>query len=131
MITAIQNKIKKIRQRPVGPKREAELQFFSSVADHCEYMKDIWRNELSHTRRWYKKEEALSAINRVKEFVTVIGEHKGSPIAGDTISKLIDQVIEREKGQIRRRPGLSKTNSRQSESVTGPIILGTQGRCHD
>jgi hypothetical protein len=99
VITAIQNKIKKIRQRPVGPKREAELQFFSSAADHCEYMKDIWRNELSHTRRWYKKEEALSAINRVKEFVTVIGEHKGSPIAGDTISKLIDQVIEREKAK--------------------------------
>jgi hypothetical protein len=92
VITAIQNKIKKIRQRPVGPKRESELQFFSSAADHCEYMKDIWRNEISHTRRWYKKEEALSVINRVKEFVIVVGEHKGSVPAEDSLIRLIERA---------------------------------------
>jgi hypothetical protein len=50
LITAIQNKIRKIRQRPVGPKREEELQFLSSAADHCDYMKEIWRNEISRKR---------------------------------------------------------------------------------
>lgn len=93
MISAIQNKIKKIRQRPVGPKREEELQFLSNAADHCEYMKDIWRNELSHTRRWYKKEEALSVINRVREFVVAVGEHRNSPLATDTIQHLIDSAV--------------------------------------
>lgn len=89
VIDAIHAKIRNIRQRPVGPTREAELQFFSSAADHCEYMKDIWRNEISHTRRFYKKEEALAVINRVKEFVTVIGDHKGSIPAEDSIQRLI------------------------------------------
>ncbi|HEX5235919.1 MAG TPA: hypothetical protein VFW25_11380 [Silvibacterium sp.] len=89
VITAIQNKIKKIRMRPLGPKREAELQFLSNAADHCEYMKDLWRNELSHTRRWYKKEEALGAINRVKDFVRAVGEHHSSPVAEDSLPLLL------------------------------------------
>lgn len=92
VITAIRNKIGKIRNRPDGPKKEKDLQFFSSAADHCEYMKDIWRNEISHTRRWYKKEEALSVINRVKEFVIVVGEHQGSPAAEDSITQLFARV---------------------------------------
>jgi hypothetical protein len=92
VIDAIQSKIKRIRQRPVGLKREAELQFLSNAADHCEYMKDLWRNELSHTRRWYKKEEALGAINRVKEFVTAVGEHHSSQPAEDSVALLFKRV---------------------------------------
>jgi len=89
VITAIRAKIAKIRLRPDSGKKEADLQFFSSAADHCEYMKDIWRNELSHARRSYKKEEALSVINRVKEFVTVVGAHKGSLPAEDSMRRLL------------------------------------------
>lgn len=92
VIDGIRSKITKIRQRPVGPKRETELQFFSNAADHCEYMKDIWRNELSHTRRAYEKEEALAVINRVKDFVTVVGEHRGSLPAADSIMRVIEQA---------------------------------------
>ena len=92
VITAIQNKIKKIRQRPIGVKREAELQFLSSAADHCDYMKEIWRNEMAHTRRWYKKEEALSVINRVKEFVTAVGEHRGSSPDDDTFPRIFAEA---------------------------------------
>jgi hypothetical protein len=99
VITAIQNKIKKIRQRPVGPKREAELQFLSNAADHCDYMKELWRNELSHTRRWYKKEEALSAINRVKEFVMAVAEHRGSPQETDTMQRFIDAAVDESRKQ--------------------------------
>lgn len=91
VIDAIQSKIRRIRQRPVGPAREAELQFLSGAADHCEYMKDLWRNELSHMRRWYKKEEALAAINRVRDFVTAVGEHRSSPVAGDSVAQLFAQ----------------------------------------
>jgi hypothetical protein len=92
VLTGIRNKIVKIRTRPEGPKKEKDLQFFSSAADHCEYMKDIWRNEISHTRRWYKKEEALSVINRVKEFVIVVGEHRSSPDAEDSITQLFARL---------------------------------------
>jgi hypothetical protein len=30
-----------------------------AVLDHCEYMKDIWRNELSYTRRRYNKPDPV------------------------------------------------------------------------
>jgi hypothetical protein len=93
VIEGIRSKIVKIRQRPVGPKRDQDIRFLSTAADHCEYMKDIWRNELSHTRRWYKKEEALSVISRVKEFVVAIGEHSGSSPAEDSITRLIAQAM--------------------------------------
>ncbi len=92
VLTAIRNKITKIRAKPDSFKKEAELQFFSDAADHCEYMKDIWRNEISHTRRSYKKEEALSVINRVKEFVSAIGDHKSSIPAEDSIRRLLAAV---------------------------------------
>jgi hypothetical protein len=69
VITAIRNKIKETRNLARGPKKEQGLKFYSSAVDHCEYMKDIWRNEISHTRRRYSKSESLAVINRVKEFV--------------------------------------------------------------
>lgn len=100
VIDAIRSKIVKIRQRPVGPKRAQDLQFLSSAADHCEYMKDIWRNEISHTRRWYKKEEALSAINRVKEFVIAVGDHKGSLPAEDSVMSLIERAKKEAEAQL-------------------------------
>jgi hypothetical protein len=75
VITAIKGKITKARLRPVGPKKEQELQFFSDMADHCEYMKDIWRNEMAHTRRFYEEREALGVINRVREFSRKLAKH--------------------------------------------------------
>lgn len=94
VITAIRAKITKIRNRPDSVKKDDDLKFFSSAADQCEYMKDIWRNEISHTRRWYKKEEALAVINRVKDFVRVVGDHKGSPIAEDTFALVVAKAVD-------------------------------------
>ena len=108
VITAIRAKIAKIRNRPDSAKKDDDLTFFSSAADQCEYMKDIWRNEISHTRRWYKKEEALGVINRVKDFVRVVGDHKGSPVAEDTfalvISKAVDAVAKTARGEPQTLP---------------------------
>jgi hypothetical protein len=72
VIQAIKNKIATARQRPSGPARQRRLEFYSAAADHCEYMKDIWRNEVSHTRREYKQAEALAVLNRVKDFVLLL-----------------------------------------------------------
>jgi hypothetical protein len=93
VIDAIKNKIIKVRSRPTGPKREKELQFFSSAADQCDYMKEIWRNEISHTLRWYKKEEALGVINRVREFVNLVGEHQASTPATDAFQQVIASAV--------------------------------------
>jgi hypothetical protein len=97
VITAIHNKISKIRQRPVGPKREADLQFFSSCADQCDYMKELWRNPLSHTRHFCKREDALAVMAKVKDFVIVVGEHKSSIPADDTFSTILAQAAEKGK----------------------------------
>jgi hypothetical protein len=69
VITAIRNKILEIRTLPRGPRKEKKLQFYSGLADQCEYMKDIWRNEIMHSRRRYNEAEALAVITRVRDFV--------------------------------------------------------------
>jgi hypothetical protein len=89
VIDAIRSKITKIRSRPLGPQRERDLQFLSSAADQCDYMKEIWRNPISHTRQSYRKPEALSVMNRVKEFALLIGEHKGTLASDDSLALLV------------------------------------------
>lgn len=72
LITAIKTEIAKIRQKPRGPKRDELLERFSDAADHCEYMKDIWRNSVSHARKAYKPAEALAVMERVRDCMTFV-----------------------------------------------------------
>jgi hypothetical protein len=72
VIGAIRKKIEERRRLPIGPKKAEALRRYSDLADHCEYMKDIWRNEVSHARRRYNKTESLAVMNRVREFVQSI-----------------------------------------------------------
>jgi hypothetical protein len=69
IITACNNKINASRQLAKGARKQRQLQFYSEVADHCSYMKDIWRNQVSHTRKPYNDAEALGALNRVHDFM--------------------------------------------------------------
>lgn len=75
VITEIQNKIKASRALPRGPKRQKQLEFYSDAADHCLFMKDIWRNTVSHARKRYKESEAIAAMDRVREFMQFLGKH--------------------------------------------------------
>lgn len=72
VITGIRNRITAARTMSRGSKKEKTLQFYSDVADQCEYMKDIWRNTISHTRRHYNKSEALGVMQRVEAFMVRI-----------------------------------------------------------
>ena len=69
VITGIRGKITTARMLTPGPKRQAKLEMYSNAADHCEYMKDIWRNTASHARKSYTKSEALLTMDRVKAFM--------------------------------------------------------------
>jgi hypothetical protein len=69
VIAAIRGQIAKARTLSRGPKKDAALTFYSDVADQCEYMKDIWRNTISHTRRPYLMNEALAVMSRVEAFM--------------------------------------------------------------
>jgi hypothetical protein len=92
VIQSIRSKITTTRQLSHGPKKARDLQFYSDAADHCEYMKDIWRNEISHTRpRSYNREETLSIINRVRDFVQLLAKHE----LPKNPKKLLDRINKR------------------------------------
>jgi hypothetical protein len=69
VITQIQIKIKAQRQKPKGKAQTLRLQHYAEAADHCEYMKDLWRNEVSHAGKFYNEGEAFGALNRVRDFM--------------------------------------------------------------
>ncbi len=70
VITEVKNRVKTRRQvLNSGPAREKTLQFYADVADQCEYMKELWRNPVSHTRRHYSVTEATGIMERVKQFM--------------------------------------------------------------
>lgn len=72
IITACNNKITAIRQKPIGKKREEQLILYSDAAQHCLFMKDIWRNNVSHARKPYNQPEALAVFARVKDFMNFL-----------------------------------------------------------
>jgi hypothetical protein len=74
VIQQIKNKLIASRQKTRGKKREDLLNFYSGAADHCEYMKDIWRNEVSHCRRMYSRAEALAVLDRVNAFIGLVAQ---------------------------------------------------------
>ena len=69
VISETKNKIAQIRQAPAGPRRQAKLEFYSDAADHCTFMKDIWRNNVSHARKPYDDSEAKAAFDRIQDFM--------------------------------------------------------------
>jgi hypothetical protein len=70
MLTAINNKIAAHRRTPKGSKGwQDKLEMLSDAAEHCAFMKDIWRNSVCHTRKSYQHPEAVAAFNRVREFM--------------------------------------------------------------
>jgi hypothetical protein len=72
IITGIKDKISEARTLPVGARRQAKLEAYCNAADHCEYMKDIWRNNVSHARKPYKDSEAERAFERVRDFMIFV-----------------------------------------------------------
>jgi hypothetical protein len=85
VIAAIRNKITETRKLPSGAVRERRLQYYSTAADHCEYMKDIWRNEVAHSRRCYNKQESVAVLSRVREFV--------QPLAKSEADKVVNKRV--------------------------------------
>jgi hypothetical protein len=75
VIQGINTKITAARAMPHGPRKNKNLQFYSSAAENCTYIRDIWRNEISHTRKGdYNDGEALGVLNRVKDFMDLLAK---------------------------------------------------------
>jgi hypothetical protein len=74
VIDAVKAKIAATRQLPIGSARQEKLTRLSDAADHCTFMKDIWRNTVSHARKPYKSSEAMTAMGRVRDFMLFVAE---------------------------------------------------------
>jgi hypothetical protein len=72
IITGVKNKIEDIRKLPKGAKRQAQLERYSDAADHCMFMKDIWRNAVSHAQKPYTDPEAIGVFGRVRDFMVFL-----------------------------------------------------------
>jgi hypothetical protein len=75
IVEACENRIEEARKLPAGPKRQAKLELYSDAADHCTFMKDIWRNTMAHTRKSYKESEAIGVLERVRDFTVFLGRN--------------------------------------------------------
>jgi hypothetical protein len=74
IITQINLKIAAARQLPRDANREKELTIYSEASQHCLFMKDIWRNTVSHARKTYIGKEAVAAMERVRDFMRFLAE---------------------------------------------------------
>ena len=72
VISAIKNRLTVISQSPHNSKRQEKLAHYSDLADRCLYMKDLWRNDLMHTRLQINRIEAAGVLQRVREFIQAV-----------------------------------------------------------
>lgn len=81
VLDTIKVEISKVRKTPKGAERERHLTFYSEMADHCEYMKDYWRNPAAHCRKRYIEGECLGALERVRSFMLLLANNsEGSKV---------------------------------------------------
>jgi len=69
--SGIAPKIAAAHQMAKDHEREKQLQFYSDTAEHCKWLKDLWRNPISHGKR-YNQGEALGVKTRVRDFMQVL-----------------------------------------------------------
>lgn len=74
VIQGINRTLNSIRTQAHGFRANRRLQFYSDAAERCVYIKDLWRNEVSHTRKRYTEGEALEAMGRVRGFMEMLAK---------------------------------------------------------
>lgn len=72
VLNSIRSKIASAHAMSKGRRKAAQLQFFSDAADQLTYIRDIWRNEVSHTGRRYNDSEAMAVMVRVRAFMELL-----------------------------------------------------------
>ena len=80
----IQDKLKEklaaLRNSKRGKKREQEINFYADVAVRCQYFKEMWRDNVMHSRQNYDDPAVAGRIlTRVQEFMKRLAERLNSP----------------------------------------------------
>jgi len=76
LIAGIDGKIAAARQIPLKAKKREQLKLYSELAQHSRYIRDIFRNDVSHTGDPYNEPEAKAAWSRVRPFMQLIANGK-------------------------------------------------------
>jgi hypothetical protein len=78
VVGAIKGKISQIKKNDAitGNKEQQQIMFYSNAADHCTYMKDIFRNQVNHLGKPYSQAEAVAIFGRVRDFMTFLAESR-------------------------------------------------------
>lgn len=69
----IKQKLDALKNDPRTAERERKVRFYSEAMSQLEYFKNV-RDEIAHARSLKDEGEALSALNKVKDFVTLMTE---------------------------------------------------------
>ena len=74
VISSMSARLEGLRKMRRGPKKDAELRFYSGAINQCEFLNNFWRVEVSHARKQYNSLEALNSLNHVKEFMQLLAK---------------------------------------------------------
>ena len=58
-----------MQNKPRGKKKSEELAFYRLTESELNTLKDVWRNNVMHTRGRYNQAESLGVYIRVQEFM--------------------------------------------------------------
>jgi hypothetical protein len=69
-------KLENLRNSTRGAKREKELAFYNDAADRCQFFKELWRDNVMHSRTNYEEHQATDIFFRVRGFVELLAARK-------------------------------------------------------
>lgn len=74
VISAIEDKVKPMREGPRSDQKDADVTFYSGCASQFRYFKDAWRNHVGHMRDTYDRDQAHSILVHVRDFTERLSE---------------------------------------------------------
>jgi len=69
VIQNIEAKIREMQALKRGQEQTGKLTYFSEAAIHFIFIKDAWRNHVSHARSYYDEHQALSVLTHVSDLM--------------------------------------------------------------
>jgi hypothetical protein len=69
IIRGIDKKLTALQPKARGKKKSEDLEFYRVMMSECNTLKDVWRNNVMHTRGRYNEPEALGVYTHVSEFM--------------------------------------------------------------
>jgi hypothetical protein len=75
IIEQIESKIRPFKTMPKSKKKSAALEFYHGVMGEFYAFKDVWRNNVMHTKRNYNAHDALAVYSHVESFMQRLAEN--------------------------------------------------------